>query len=157
VYIAARNRIGLFERVVGGLQPILARLPQLIESTVLQSGAEPARTEEALRKLNEAIDEEQSRGIDLDAFGDDDLELPPRPDPALTLGDLRQILDASDLLPKGVEAKHLGKSDYRYLNGHLPEAIRVTVDRDFFERHAESVEFWSPGSPAFPELDVSNS
>ena len=154
VYIAARNRIGLFERVVGGLQPILARLPKLIETTVLESSTEPARTEEAVRKLNEAIDNGQSQGIDLDAFGDDDLELPPRPDPALTLADLRAILEASDLLPRGVEAKHLGESDYRYLNGHLPEAIRVTVDRDFFERHAESVEFWTPGSPAFPDLEA---
>jgi hypothetical protein len=154
VYIAARNRIGLFERVVGGLQPILARLPKLIETTVLESSTEPARTEEAMRKLNEAIDEGQSQGIDLDAFGDDYLELPPRPDPALTLADLRAILEASDLLPRGVEAKHLGESDYRYLNGHLPEAIRVTIDRDFFERHAESVEFWTPGSPAFPDLEA---
>ena len=154
VYIAARNRIGLFERVVGGLQPILARLPKLIEATVLESGAEPARTEAALQKLNDAIDQEQAQGIDLDAFGDDDLEVSSRPDPALTLSDLHAILEASDLLPKGVEAKHLGDLDYRYVNGHLPEAIRVTVDRDFFERHAESVEFWTPGSPAFPELDA---
>lgn len=153
VYIAARNRIGLFERIVGGLQPILARLPKLIETTVLERGAEPARTEEALRKLNEAIDQEQSQGIDLDAFGDDELDLSPRSEPALTLADLRTILETPDLLPKGVEAQHLGQSDYRYLNGHLPEAIRVTIDRDFFERHSDSVEFWTPGSPAFPDLD----
>jgi hypothetical protein len=152
VYIAARNRIGLFERVVGGLQPILARLPKLIETTVLEKAGEPARTEEALRKLNDAIDEGEAQGIDLDAFGDDELELAPRANPALTLADLRAILESPGLLPKGAEAKHLGESDYRYLNGHLPEAIRVTIDRDFFERHAESVEFWTPGSPAFPEL-----
>jgi len=152
VYIAARTRIGLFESIVGGLQPILARLPKLIEATVLDRSAEPTRTEEALRKLNEAIDEGRAQGINLDAFGDDDLELPPRPDPTLTLGDLRSILEAPDLLPKGTDARHLGDADYRYLNGDLPEAIRVTTDRDFFEKHAESVEFWTPGSPAFPDL-----
>jgi hypothetical protein len=154
VYIAARNRIGLFERVVGGLQPILAQLPKLIETTVLDSAAEPARTEEALRKLDQAIDEERSHGIDLDAFGDDELELPPRPDSPLTLADLGLILDSAGLLPKGAEARQLGDRDYRYLNGQLPEAIRVTIDREFFEKHSDSVEFWTPGSPAFPDLEA---
>jgi superfamily II DNA/RNA helicase len=93
VYIAARNRIGLFEKVVGGLQPILARLPKLIETTVLDGSTEPGRTQEALRKLDDAINEGRSQGIDLDAFGDDDLDLPPRPDPALSLADLKSVLD----------------------------------------------------------------
>jgi SNF2 family DNA or RNA helicase len=150
VYIAARNRIGLFERVVGGLQPILAQLPKLIETTVLDSAAEPARTEQALRKLDEVIREGQAQGIDLDAFDEDDLELPPRPDPALTLADLKVILDTPDLLPKGIEAGHLGAADYRYVDGQLPEVIRVTIDREFFEKHSDSVEFWTQGSPAFP-------
>jgi hypothetical protein len=30
----------------------------------------------------------------------------------------------------------------------------VTTDRDFFEMQSDSVEFWTPGSPAFPELTV---
>ena len=155
-HLAAQSGFSVkhIERVVGGLQPILARLPKLIETTVLDRGAEPGRTEEALRKLDEAIDEGRSQGIDLDTFGDDDLELPPRPDPALTLADLRSILDTTGLLPKGVEATHLAASDYRYINGQLPEAIRVTIDREFFEKHSESVEFWTPGSPAFPDLGI---
>ena len=153
VYLAARSRIGLFERVVGGLQPILARIPKLIETAVLERRTEPARTEEALRRLNDAIDEGEAQGIDLDEFGDDELELPSRPDPALTLADLHEILESPDLLPKGTDARRLGISDYRYLDGQLPEAIRVSVDRDFFERHTESVEFWTSGSPAFPKID----
>ncbi len=35
VYRALRSRISIFEKVVGGLQPILTRLPQLIEESVL--------------------------------------------------------------------------------------------------------------------------
>ena len=35
VYRALRQRIGLFEQVVGKLQPILARLPSLISDRVL--------------------------------------------------------------------------------------------------------------------------
>lgn len=151
VYVAARDRIGLFERVVGGLQPILARLPKLIETTVLDSRSEPGRTEEALRELDKVIEQSRSRGIDLDALGDDDLELPSRPDPALTLADLKSILDRPQLLPKGTAAGHLGDVDYRYIDGRLPEPIRVTLDREFFERHSDSV-FGALDLQHFPSL-----
>lgn len=30
--------------------------------------------------------------------------------------------------------------------------ISVTTDPDFFDEHPESVEFWTPGSPAFPRM-----
>ena len=152
VYMAARNRIQLFENVVGGLQPILAKLPTLIRDTVLESGPEPGRTEEALRQLDAAIDAGRAEGINLDDFSDADLEMPTRPDPALTLADLQSILNQPAMLPRGTHASALGIQDYRYQNGELPKEIRVTTDRDFFEMHSDSVEFWTPGSPAFPDL-----
>ncbi|MBG0794733.1 DEAD/DEAH box helicase family protein [Methylocystis sp. H62] len=154
VYMAARNRIKLFESVVGGLQPILARLPTLIKATVLSAGTEPGRTEGAVRDINAAIDVGQAEGINLDDFADADLEMPVRPEPAITLADLRAILDRPILLPKGTDAARLDAKDYRYENGILPKPIRVTVDRDFYEMHSESVEFWTPGSPAFPDLSA---
>jgi SNF2 family DNA or RNA helicase len=152
VYMAARTRIQLFENVVGGLQPILAKLPTLIRDTVLGSGSEPGRTEEALRQLNVAIDAGRAEGINLEDFSDADLEMQPRPDAALSLADLRAILDRPAMLPRGIHASPLDKQDYRYENGELPKAVRVTTDRDFFEMHSDSVEFWTPGSPAFPDL-----
>jgi SNF2 family DNA or RNA helicase len=153
VYRAARDRIRLFEAVVGGLQPILARLPTLIQSTVLDTAAEPGRTEAALRQLDEAIHSGQAEGIDLDDFADADLEMPARPDPALSLADLHAILVRPALLPKGIHAAPLDNLDFRYENGDLKKPIRVTTDREFFELHADSVEFWTPGSPAFPALE----
>jgi hypothetical protein len=30
--------------------------------------------------------------------------------------------------------------------------VAVTTDPDFFEENPESLEFWTPGSPAFPQL-----
>jgi superfamily II DNA/RNA helicase len=41
VYRALRNRISIFEKVVGGLQPILTRLPKLIEESVLSRSNAP--------------------------------------------------------------------------------------------------------------------
>jgi hypothetical protein len=38
--------------------------------------------------------------------------------------------------------------------GGKARAIRITVDREFYEMHADSVEFWTQGSPTFPDLDV---
>jgi hypothetical protein len=149
VYQALRNRISIFEKVVGGLQPILTRLPKLLEATVLTSG-EADRSADAVRSLDAAIEESRANAIDLDEFADVDLETPPRPEPALTLADLRAILDRPILLPPGSEATSLDEFDYRYTDGDIAQPIRVTVDPAFFEMHSDSVEFWTPGSPAFP-------
>jgi hypothetical protein len=153
VYIAARDRINLFENVVGGLQPILAKIPTLIKETVLANGQEPDRTHEAIRQLEAAIEVGRAEGIDIDDFADIELEMLARPDPALTLADLHAILSRPTMLPLGTSALPLDK-DFRYENGDLPNAIRVTTDRDFFEMHSDSVEFWTPGSPAFPDLST---
>lgn len=80
-----------------------------------------------------------------------DIDIPARPDPALNLSDLRHILDHPELLPLGADASRLNEKDYRLVEGNLPRPVRVTVDRDFYEIHADSVEFWTPGSPAFPD------
>ena len=31
--------------------------------------------------------------------------------------------------------------------------VRVTTRADYYDEHGESVELWSPGSPAFPDAD----
>lgn len=153
VYRALRSRISIFESVVGGLQPILTRLPRLIEESVLSKpSAQEDRRDDALHALDTAISASEGSALNLDDFADEDLEVPQRPDPAITLTDLRFVLDRSVLLPRGSEAIHLNDKDYRLTDGNLPRAIRVTIDREFFEMHADSVEFWTPGSPSFPDL-----
>jgi superfamily II DNA/RNA helicase len=155
VYRALRDRISIFEKVVGGLQPILARLPKLIEETVLSksTGADGKR-DEAVKALENAISAGEGSALDLDDYADESLELSVRPDPAIALSDLRAILDRPKLLPLGSEAVHLNDKDYRFVDGYLPHAVRITVDREFYEMHADSVEFWTPGSPTFPDLGI---
>jgi SNF2 family DNA or RNA helicase len=153
VYRALRSRISIFENVVGGLQPILTRLPRLIEDSVLSKGSDPAaKRDDALQALDSAINSGEGSALNLDEFADDDLEIPPRPDPAITLLDLRRILDRPILLLPGSHADHLNDKDYRFVDGNLPNAVRVTIDREFYETHSDSVEFWTPGSPTFPDL-----
>ena len=154
VYQALRGRISLFENVLGGVQPILTKLPTLIADAVLsKAGDELEKGAAAVRALETAIEEGRANAIDLEDFSDADLTMPQRPDPALTLADLHAILEQPRLLLAGSEAKPLGVSDFRYEDGDLPEPIRVTVDPAFFEAHSDSVEFWTPGSPAFPRLE----
>jgi SNF2 family DNA or RNA helicase len=155
VYRALRSRIAIFEKVVGGLQPILTRLPRLIEESVLSTSTERGgRRGEALQALDSAISASEGTTLNLDEFADEDLEVPPRPDPAIALSDLRAVLDRPRLLPLGSDAVHLDGKDYRFVDGYLPHAIRITVDREFFEMHSDSVEFWTPGSPTFPNLEI---
>ena len=154
VYRALRDRISVFEKVVGGLQPILAQLPKLIETSVLIKSASPsAKRDEAVEALEGALAAGQETTIDLDSFTVEDLDLPPAPDPALTLFDLRRILDRPKLMPAALEAFRLDDKDYRFVDGTLPRPVRITVDREFYELHSDSVEFWTPGIPTFPDLE----
>jgi hypothetical protein len=153
VYRALRTRISIFEKVVGGLQPILTRLPRLIEESVLAKSADSAaKRDDALEALDTAIASGEGTALNLDEYADEDLEILVRPEPAITLADLRELLNRPALLPAGSDAERLNDKDYRFVDGHMPRAIRVSVDRDFYDQHADSVELWTPGSPAFPDL-----
>ena len=156
VYVALRQRIQLFQSVVGRLQPILAQLPRTITSAILRSprANEAARAQVASEVINR-VDELQSQGsgLDLDAIADADLELTPRPAPALDLDHLDRVIQRKDLVPPGVIVRALGNREYGYLAPGMAE-LRVTTNAEYFEEHAESVELWSPGSAAFPPTEV---
>src|SRR5690606_37121839 len=141
VYAALRRRIGLFESVVGRLQPILSRLPRTITSTVL-SGAprnEQARND-VVNALEREVAEAQRSGFDLDAVIQDDLTEPNRPTPPLDLDGLDAVIRRPELLPPGIEADPLGYREYGYLVPGMSAPIRVTTNPAYYEAHAESVE-----------------
>ena len=57
------------------------------------------------------------------------------------------------------QVRALGPREYALRAPGMSEELRVTTNPDFYEEHAESAEFWSPGSPLFipPEhVEVSN-
>ena len=155
VYVALRERIGLFSTFVGKLQPILSRLPRAFSELALQSRAERlAGSGRALANnlTGELEQRQQETGFDLDEISPDDLEMPQRPAPSYDLAYLHGVLTNPALLPPGCEAKELaGGKDYAYLTPGRKAAIRVTTDATYFEQHPESVELWSPGSPVFPD------
>ena len=153
VYAALRDRIGLFEQVVGRLQPILARMPREIADAVLAGGSGPDAPNVADRLQRQVSEEEQS-GFDIDAALDTDLAMPHRPPSPVTLDDLDRVIRDPDLMPPGTDVQPLRPREYSLLAPGMPEPIRVTTDTAYYEENSESVELWSPGNPFFtaPEM-----
>ncbi len=147
VYMALRRRIGLFQSVVGGLQPILARMPRLLGDRVLSGDSRGA-----VEDIERAVDAAQAEGggFDLDAVVDADLVEPVREPAALNMGDLDRVISDPTLMPPGAEVRRLdGRSYGLRLPGRAE--LRVTTDPAFYDDHAGATELWSPGSPIFPD------
>ena len=149
VYRALRERIHLFETVVGRLQPILAQLPSTITSAALAKDAAGTARSSALAAIERQTDEAEASGFDLDAAVDEDLELPPTPSSPVTMDDLEQLIGRPELMPPDAELQPLGNREYGLRMAGMAEFVRVTTNPAYFEEHAESVELWSPGSAVF--------
>ena len=113
VYRALGSRINLFQRVVGPLHPILARLPGTITNTVLADPRTEAPDRADLREaIERQIDEGGSGGFDIDAVLEEDWTMPERPAPAMTMDDLDRVIGAEDLMPQGTQVRPLGAREY---------------------------------------------
>ena len=170
VYRALRTRINLFESVVGPLQPILARLPRTIVGAVLTGdrrrgdgtgpalhgasvsdvGAHPDLVESIERQVREA----RAGGFDIDATVDTDVSMPARAPAPVAMEDLDRVITAPDLVPPGTDIQPLGQREYGLLAPGMRERLRVTTNPEYYEKHSDSVELWSPGNPLFKRPDV---
>lgn len=150
VYRALRTRINLFTAVVGRLQPILSSMPQLIAAVALTG---PDERQQARANLVSHLQHEAGSpppdSFDIDDAIDAALETGERAPAPYDLDDLGRLLDQQKLLPAGCEAQRANPKDVFWLQPGASK-VAVTTDPDFFEEHADSVEFWTPGSPAFP-------
>ena len=155
VYRALRERINLFETVVGRLQPILARLPGTIADTVLaeQEHRDATRATALENVEQQATEMGQRAGFDLDEVLAEDPTMPERAKPRVTLHDLDRVIGSSDLMPPGAEVRATGHREYGLIAPGMDKEVRVTTSPDFYEEHAENVELWSPGSPLFQPPD----
>ena len=169
VYSALRARINLFESVVGPLQPILARLPRTIVGAVLTGdrrrgertgpatdgasvsdvGAHPDVVEAIERQVLEA----RAGGFDIDATVDADISMPARAPSPVAMEDLDRVITAPDLMPPGTDIQPMGQREYGLLAPGMGERLRVTTNPEYYERHSDSVELWSPGNLLFKRPD----
>lgn len=150
VYRALRTRIGLFTAVVGRLQPILSSMPQQIAAAALAS---PDNRQQArvnlVARLQQRVTEPPPDSFDIDDAIEGAFDLQERTPAPYGLQDLDRLLDRPKLLPPGYETKRLSPKETVWIQPGASQ-IAVTTDADFYEEHSDSVEFWTPGSPAFP-------
>jgi hypothetical protein len=126
-------------------------MSSVITGHVLGHHAHDAAARAALTgELERQAEQAKKEGFDLDAMLDSDLQEPPRPTPKLSLPDLDMILQRADSLPPGIEIKKLQNGEYAYQAPGMAEPVRITTRPDYFDEHSDSLELWSPGSPAFP-------
>jgi hypothetical protein len=151
VYKALRERIGLFENVVGRLQPILASLPKLISGRVLEGKTKPDEARQAMvAEITGEADRAEASGFDIDAVTDADLTVMPSESSPLTMIDLDQVIGRSALLPPGMEVEPMGVREFKLRAPGMKEWIRVSTSPAYYEQHADAMELWSPGNPTFP-------
>ena len=148
VYRRLRERIGLFEQVVGRLQPILAQMPRAITGAVLSRQGQ-GDAENVADQVEQQVSKEGQRGFDIDATLDSDLAVPTRTPSPMTLDDLDRVINDAGLMPPGTEVQAMGRREYSLLAPGMSNPIRVTTDRTYYEENSESLELWSPGSPVF--------
>ena len=154
VYIALRQRIGLFETVVGRLQPILASLPKKISGRVLDGKTRPDEERHAVvEEIKDEADRAEAGGFDIDAVTDSDLTEPPSEPAALTMNDLEVVIGRPDLLPPGLEVQPMGMREFKLRAPGMRDWIRVSTNPTYYEQHADAMELWSPGNPTFPQTD----
>ncbi len=154
VYRALRHRIGLFETVVGRLQPILAQLPRRIADAAVSGRARDATARaDVTESIERQLQETDAGGFDLDAMLEDDLVMPGRPIPPVVMDDLDRLISSPELLPPGTEIKPMGPREYSLLAPGMTADLRVTTDPEYYEANADSVELWSPGNPLFRAPD----
>jgi superfamily II DNA or RNA helicase len=155
VYRALRERIGLFETVVGRLQPILARLPTLISDRVLAGQTRSAEDRQATMNQTEAeADRARAGGFDIDAVTETDLMEPALPPPPVSMDDLERVVSSPALRPPGIEVKPLGAREYAFREPGLAREVRISTNPAYYEQNADNVELWSPGNPTFPPLAI---
>lgn len=152
VYRALRSRINLFTSVVGPLQPILATMPARIAEVALAGADQQARAN-LISQLQQAAAQPPAESFNIDEAIEEALEMPERVPAPYGLDELGRLLDRPNLLLPGTEATRVSAKDVFWIQPGAPK-VSVTTDPDFFEEHPESVEFWTPGSPAFPEMPL---
>ena len=142
-YAAMEERIQDFRENVGALQPILAaNLENIIREGVMD-GEGSGDIGEAVRNLRPSI------GFDLDDLAAAAADLQD-PAPLLHMNDLAYILDHPEWLPDGYTAERRGDRHWRVTTPN-DKSHTVTTDRTAHDYSAGTVEFFGPGSPAFPE------
>jgi hypothetical protein len=153
VYKVLQERIGFFTSVVGKLQPILSSVPQRIAAAVLGTTDLPDDGR-LVAGIEEDIAATDATSFDLDSLVVSELDAEQRPEALYGLGNLRDVLRHHELFLPDAQLEATHSNEFQYLIPGMKK-LRITISPEYYDTHAGDVEFWSPGSPIFPEpIDV---
>ncbi|MDB4303626.1 DEAD/DEAH box helicase, partial [Desulfosarcina sp.] len=152
VYFALSKRIGLFQGVVGKLQPILSQIPKRFESAILAPGDREKERHEAVSNIERMVDEQETAGFDIDIISEADLEQPEFPIPSFSLEWMDKILQNEDLLPPGYACRELEPNTYALSIPGINDEARITTSPMIFDQHFESHQLLLPDSPIFRKM-----
>jgi len=150
VYFALSARIGLFNGVIGKLQPILAQLPKEFEAAALRRREDREKgRHEAVRNVEILVGAAEASTFDIDELSDADLLPPAFSPPPYTPAQIGQLLLQSEMLPPGTVCKELEPRTFSLSLPGEPGLARVTADPDIFDDHFESHQLLLPDGPLF--------
>jgi len=153
IYFALSQRIGLFNGLVGKLQPILSQLPKEFERAALRRREERDRARhEALHDVEASIDDAGRASFDIDEVSESDLSLPTFPEPPLTPALVEEVLRSDALLPVGAECEELDPGTFKLRLPGQAEWTRITARPGVFEYDFESHQLALPMSPCCEAL-----
>jgi hypothetical protein len=149
VYQALESRIDWFRAIVGELQPILARIPTVIEQAVTTRRADRARVlDHLIADLQREIEAQQASGLVLD----DVAGVPPvgeQEPPPFTLADLEAVLRSSSVGSRFAPHREIAGAFQVDFHGQMWE---VTFTPEIADAHPGRVRLLTPGEPLLADL-----
>lgn len=153
VYRRLRDRIDLFENVVGHVQPILAEVPTFIEKAVMS--ADPQEEDVLMAEFEQTFNH-QKNGIEVDSLVTRDVDADlvavqtPLPTSPITPEAIEQLMTTSQILAsQGVNWVNLGEKKWEL--HHYNQSDRVTFYPEVFAEDS-SLHLMSFGDPLFETL-----
>ncbi|HEX8341205.1 MAG TPA: helicase-related protein [Tepidisphaeraceae bacterium] len=156
VYFALSQRIGLFNGVIGKLQPILAQLPKEFEAAALRRAEDRDKgRHEAVRNVDLLVTAADAATFDIDEVSDADLVAPSFPPSPYVPADITRLLSEESMLPPGSRCNELEARTYGISLPGDNTPARITADPDIFDDHFESHQLVLPNGPIFSQLAAS--
>ena len=153
VYFALSDRIGIFNGVVGKLQPILSQLPKEFEASIFGDREQREKSRhQAVSNVHGLLERAEQAGFDIDEVSDADLVPPDFPKSPLKAAHIEAVLKQELLLPPGTECQELEPHTFAIRLPGQREPARITADPAIFDDYFESHQFMTPDSPLFKEM-----
>ena len=100
---------------------------------MLEGGREdgPARSR-LVESIERQLDESESATFDIDAVLDEELSMPERPAPLVTMNDLDRVIASPALMTPGTQVRALGSREYALRAPGMSDELRVTTDPEYY-------------------------